>query len=108
MESNHKKTLMNISKYATNLITQAIRKSFPLPDFNAIVTWNATGTSDLCCPSAMKIYNMNNKKENRNRKKEGALELSLAARLEMCCFFDSLCERIWLRVNACHADYVYV
>ena len=54
---------MNISKYATNLITQAIRKSFPLPDFNAIVTWNATGTSDLCCPSAMKIYNMNNKKE---------------------------------------------
>jgi len=44
-------------------MNKAIRKAMPTPDFNSIVTWNYTGTSDLCCPSAMKIYNMNNKKE---------------------------------------------
>jgi len=63
MESFDKKTLMNISKYLTSLMNKAIRQSFSLPDFNSIVTWNNTGTSDLSCPSAMKIYNMNSKKE---------------------------------------------
>jgi arginyl-tRNA synthetase len=58
-----KKTLLNISKQITLLMNNAIRKTFPLPDFNSTVTWNSTGSSDLCCPSAMKIYNMNNKKD---------------------------------------------
>jgi len=63
MERTQKKTLTNISKSVTNLMNKAIRKAFPIPDFNSIVTWNNTGTSDLSCPSAMKIYSMNSKKE---------------------------------------------
>jgi arginyl-tRNA synthetase len=59
-----KKTLLNISRQITGLMNNAIRKTFPMPDFNSTVTWNSTGSSDLCCPSAMKIYNMNNKKES--------------------------------------------
>ena len=63
VESTHTtKTLINIGKQITTLMNNAIRKSFPMPDFNSSVQWNATGTSDLCSPSAMKIYNMNNKK----------------------------------------------
>jgi len=59
-----KKTLINISKQITGLMNTAIKQAFPMPDFNSSITWNATGSSDLCCPSAMKIYNMNNKKES--------------------------------------------
>merc|ERR1712151_1074316 len=58
-----KKTLLNISRQITSLMNNAIKKAFPGPDFNSSVMWNATGSSDLCSPSAMKIYNMNSKKE---------------------------------------------
>jgi arginyl-tRNA synthetase len=63
MESVTKTSMTNISKYLTNVFSTAIRKAFPLKDFIAQVQWNVTGSSDLACPSAMKIYNMSNKKE---------------------------------------------
>jgi arginyl-tRNA synthetase len=63
MEKTQTKNLINISKHVTNLMNKSIRKAFPLPDFCSTVTWNNTGSSDLCSPSAMKIYNMNSKKE---------------------------------------------
>lgn len=75
MESTQtKKTLLNISKHITGLMNTAIKQAFPLPDFNSTVQWNATGSSDLCSPSAMKIYNMNNKKSDfayKNSKEVG-------------------------------------
>jgi arginyl-tRNA synthetase len=67
MESNISKkaaTMINISKYVNSILTKACKKAFPLGnDFVSQVTWNSTGSSDLCSPSAMKIYNMNNRKE---------------------------------------------
>lgn len=62
---NGKKTTMfNISKQLQNVFTKACKKAFPLSnDFVSQVNWNATGSSDLSSPSAMKIYNMNNRKE---------------------------------------------
>jgi hypothetical protein len=64
MESITKKpTLKNISKHVAKVFETAIRKALPLPDFVPQITWNATGSSDLSCPSAMRIYNMYNKKE---------------------------------------------
>lgn len=56
-------TLKNISKHVSKVFEKAIRKALPLPEFVPQITWNATGTSDLSCPSAMRIYNMYNKKE---------------------------------------------
>jgi arginyl-tRNA synthetase len=58
-----KPTLLNISKHLQSTFTTAIRKAFPLPDFTAEVKWSTAGSSDLCSPSAMKIFNMNSKKE---------------------------------------------
>jgi arginyl-tRNA synthetase len=64
MEQNMKKpTLVNISKHMTNVMTKSIRKALPLHDFTASVLWSTAGSSDLSCPSAMKIHNMNMKKE---------------------------------------------
>jgi arginyl-tRNA synthetase len=58
-----KPTLINISKHIQCTLTTAIRKAFPLPDFCAEIKWSTAGTSDLCSPSAMKIFNMNSKKD---------------------------------------------
>ena len=59
-----KATMINISKYLSNTLSKACKKAFPLQnDFVAQVNWNVTGSSDLCSPSAMKIYNMNSRKE---------------------------------------------
>jgi arginyl-tRNA synthetase len=57
-------TMFNISKYVQNVFTNACKKAFPLSsDFVSQVNWNMTGSSDLSSPSAMKIYNMNSRKE---------------------------------------------
>ena len=64
MESiSSKATLKNISKHVAKVFESAIRKALPLPDFVPQITWNNTNSSDLSCPSAMRIYNMCNKKE---------------------------------------------
>lgn len=66
MESSPKPTLLNISNYLTEIFTTACLtafKDFLAPDFKAQVIWNTTGSSELTTPIAMKIYNMNAKKE---------------------------------------------
>jgi len=61
---SNKPTMFNISKYIKNIFSNACKKAFPVGnDFDAQITWNYTGSSDLTCPSAMKIFNMNCKKE---------------------------------------------
>ncbi|MFM7859152.1 MAG: hypothetical protein ACKO96_46325, partial [Flammeovirgaceae bacterium] len=67
--------MINISKYLTNLITNATRKALPAGDFTAQVTWSQVGTSDLTSPSAMKLYNMNKNKWNFPSSKEIAQEI---------------------------------
>lgn len=65
MESS--KNMVNISKYLTEVFTKACLEAFKdfLPEnFQAQVVWNTTGSSELTTPIAMKIYNMNAKKEN--------------------------------------------
>jgi arginyl-tRNA synthetase len=65
--SGKKPTMINVSKYLQKIFTQACKKAFPLsPDFVSQVNWNVTGSSDLSSPSAMKIYNMNARKEGWN------------------------------------------
>ena len=62
--SHNKPTMFNISKYVQGVFSKAAVRAFPLPkDFVAQVNWNVTGSSDLASPSAMKIYNMNSRKE---------------------------------------------
>ena len=56
--------LINIPQHLTNLTIKAIEKAFQIKNFPADVKWTTTGSSDLCSPSAVKIYNMNSKKEN--------------------------------------------
>jgi len=56
-------TMINISRHAQDIITNAVRKAFPLPTFDASVTWSQTADCDLSCPSAMKIFNMNKSKK---------------------------------------------
>lgn len=66
MESNPKQcTMINISRYFTDIFTKAAMELFTdLPtNFSAQVVWNVTGSSDLTTPIAMKIHNMNCKKE---------------------------------------------
>jgi arginyl-tRNA synthetase len=58
-----KVVLKNISKHLTKLTTQAIEKAFDIKNFDTIVTWSSAGKSDLCSPSAVKLYNMNCRKE---------------------------------------------
>ena len=59
-----KSTMFNISKHLQNIFSKACKKAFPVGgDFVSQVNWNATGSSDLSSPSAMKIYNMSNRKE---------------------------------------------
>jgi len=67
--------MINISKYLTNLITNATRKALPAGDFTAQVTWSQVGSSDLTSPSAMKLYNMNKNKWNFPSSKEIAQEI---------------------------------
>ena len=65
MESS--KNMVNISKYLTEVFTKACLEAFKdfLPEnFQAQVVWNTIGSSELTTPIAMKIYNMNAKKEN--------------------------------------------
>lgn len=57
-------TMFNISRHIQNLLTKAIRKALPLPEFNATVTWGTTGSCDLASPSAMQIYNSNKSKKD--------------------------------------------
>lgn len=61
--NSSKAVLKNISKYVTKLTTQAIEKAFNIKDFDTIVTWSSQGNSDLSSPSAVKLYNMNCRKE---------------------------------------------
>jgi arginyl-tRNA synthetase len=62
--SQNKATMFNIQKYVQGVFSKAAIRAFPLQkDFVAQVNWNVTGSSDLSSPSAMKIYNMNARKE---------------------------------------------
>ena len=61
------KNMLNITKYLSEVFTKASLAAFKefLPEtFQAQVVWNTTGSSELTTPIAMKIYNMNAKKEN--------------------------------------------
>lgn len=55
--------MKNISKHLTKLTTQAIEKAFEIKNFDTIVSWSSAGKSDLSSPSAVKLYNMNCRKE---------------------------------------------
>jgi arginyl-tRNA synthetase len=50
-------------KHLQAVLTKAIRKAYPLPDFIAEVKRTTTGSSDFCSASAMKIFNTYSKKE---------------------------------------------
>ena len=63
VEKVNKVNLKNITKHLTKLTTQAIEKAFDIKDFPTAVAWSQTGSSDLSSPSALKIYNMNCRKE---------------------------------------------
>ena len=57
--------MLNISRHAQDIITNALRKAFPsLTTFSSSVTWSQTSDCDLACPSAIKIYNMNKSKKD--------------------------------------------
>ncbi len=56
-------TMINISRYAQELVTTAVRKAFPLPNFVSSVSWSHTPDCDLSSPSAMQIFNMNKSKK---------------------------------------------
>jgi arginyl-tRNA synthetase len=56
--------MFNISRHIQNILTKAIRKALPLPDFNSTVTWSSTGNCDLASPSAMSIFNANKSKKD--------------------------------------------
>lgn len=58
--------MKNITKHVSKLFNKAIEKAFPMKDFQSVVTWTTTGGSDLSCPSAIKIFSMNQKKEGWN------------------------------------------
>lgn len=55
--------MINISKHLSKVLNKAVEKAFPIKDFQSVVTWSSTGTSDLSSPSAISIYNKNNKRE---------------------------------------------
>ena len=61
--SSSKIVMKNISKHLTKLTTQAIEKAFEIKNFDTIVSWSSAGKSDLSSPSAVKLYNMNCRKE---------------------------------------------
>lgn len=90
MESTNKKTLVNISKQITQLMSKAVNKAFPLPNFASVVTWNSTGTSDLSCPSAMKIYNMNSKKQGFLFPSSKEVANEIVANFEPCEYVEEL------------------
>lgn len=69
MEKSIVPTMKNINKHITVLLNNAITKAFGqtyLTNFEAVVSWSSTSTSDLSSPSALKIYNMCCKKEGFN------------------------------------------
>lgn len=58
-----KPVFRNIQQHLSKLMNLGIEKAFNIKDFNSIVSWTSTGSSDLCSPSIIKLYNMNCKKE---------------------------------------------
>ena len=61
------KTMMNISKYCSKIVHEAVIQNFKdyiSPNFQAKVTWSTTDSADLTTPAPMQIYNMCNKKPN--------------------------------------------